>query len=295
MDNKVQTYVEGLFRGYEDTPALQDFKEEITSNLYDRIHDLENNGMDANEAFTKAVAELGDITSIADEISRQKRNEVIERMYIQPKTEVGLKHAIGYVLAGGVFLFGVITAFITYFSTQVVFHGVSAFLPFIVLSGAAFVFLGLTQETSRNVPMSWKRAIIYALSTGAVLFGLTNAAMLYFMDNRELNAVLGTMIPFVIPGLGLLAFLILTEKSRNKPWVIEEQKLMMAHYAESYSDPRRMEQRGLLSGALWMASIALFVLLGFTVGFKYAWIVFLFTIAAEVFIEFLMHTRLIRK
>lgn len=35
-----QKYVDGLFSGYEETPALTDFKEELRSNLDDRIANL---------------------------------------------------------------------------------------------------------------------------------------------------------------------------------------------------------------------------------------------------------------
>lgn len=291
MSVNIQKYVEDLFKGYEDSPALRDFKEEIATNLQERMRDLQSKGLNADDSFTKAVAELGDITDIADQISRQKRNEIIERMYIHSKTKVGMKHAIGYAVAGGVGLFGVVVAFITYFTTGQIFHGVSTLIPFLVPSVAGFVFLGLTQETSSNMPMPWLRALIYAIASGVILFGLINSTMMYFMDQRMLQAVLGTLIPFVIPGLGVLAFLLLTEKPRYKPWVIEEQKAMMAHYAQKYADPRRAEQRGLLSGALWIFTIAMFIVLGFAVGFKYSWVVFLFAIAIEVLIEFWMQTR----
>lgn len=149
MNKTIHSYIEDLFKGYEDTAELRDFKEEIISNLNERIQDLQHNGLNKEEAFTKAIAELGDIKTIADEISRQKRNEVIGNMYIQQGVKTSLKHAFGYAAAGAVLLFGIISALITYFSTEKFFYGVSALLPFLVVSETAFVFLGLTQETIR--------------------------------------------------------------------------------------------------------------------------------------------------
>lgn len=284
MNSQIQKYVDDLFLGYEESRELADFKEEIKINLMDRIEDLKNNGMTEEEAFTKAVAELGDITSVADEISKKKRNEVIGQMYVHPKTEVGMKHAVGYVVAGGALLFGIIVGFISYFATGAVSHGVSSLLPFLVLSGAAFVFLGLTQETASHFPMKWVRALIYAVASGLLLFGLTTAAMLYFMDDLGMHAVFGTLLPFVVPGLGILAFLMLTEKSRLKPWVLEEQTVLMEHYGKR--DPRRTAQGGLLSGALWIFAIAMVILAGFKLGFIYAVVVFLLAIALQLMIEF---------
>src|SRR5690606_28185273 len=130
---------------------------EIISNLHARIDDLKARGIDDEEAFKKAVSELGDITSIADEISKQKRNELIHSMYVDRQTKIGVKHAIGYVVSGFVLLFGVLVGFMTYFSNGVVFHAVSSAMPFVVASAAGFVFLALTQETAMKYPMDWKR------------------------------------------------------------------------------------------------------------------------------------------
>ena len=72
--------------------------------------------------------------------------------------------------------------------------------------------------------MSWKRALIYALAAGSVLAGLNISAIQYFMDEGTWTMILGTIIPFVIPALAIIAFLILTEKKRYKPWVLKEQQ-----------------------------------------------------------------------
>lgn len=291
---KVQVYVDRLFQGYDETSELRDFKEEIASNLEERVNELQANGMSNEEAFEKAVAELGDITQIADQISREKRNEVISRMYMGSRTPLGVKHAIGYALSGGITLFGLVTALITYFSTGEVYTAIAALMPFVVFPVSALVFLGLTQETTRNFPMPWKRALLYGIITGITLFGLNISSMLYFMEGRPMQAVLGTLIPFVIPGLCVAAFLILTEKSRHKPWVAQEEKLWREHYADKYGDPAQMEQRGLLSGALWLFAVAIFVALGFVIGFQYSWVVFIFAVAGEVLIEYRVRAKKIR-
>ena len=292
MSKDVENYVNSLFKDYEQTSALQEFKEEIMSNLYARIDDLEKNGSNKQDAFTKAISELGDITSIADELSRQKRNEIINKMYVHQQTKVGFKHAIGYVVSASLLLFGILIAFTGYYSHGVFSYSISSFMPFLVLSGVGFTFFGLTQETHTNYPMSWKRALVYALAVGVTLFGFTTSAMLFFMENVDMNAVLGALIPFVLPGLGVLGFLLLTEKNRNKPWVIAERELSIERYEKVYRDPIRREQRGMLSGALWIIAAALFLLIGFLAEWKYAIIVILFAVAAEILIEYWMQGQL---
>lgn len=291
MDMKVQVYIDRLFQDYEDTPELKDFKEEIAINLQERIKEFKSKGDSADQAFDKASAELGDITEIADQISRQKRKEVIDKMYVHSKIPIDKKHAAGYVIAGAIALFAIISAFTTYFSTGDISTGVSVLSVFISISTAMFVFLGLTQETDSDFPMKWKRALVYGISSAAVAFGVCISATLYFMKGMVLESVSGSLIPFVIPGLCVLVFLLLTEKDRHKPWVLEREKVWRENHAKVYKDPKVMEQRGLLSGALWLFAAALFVVFGFVIGFKYSWVVFLFAVAGEVLIEFWMSSR----
>lgn len=244
MNKDIKAYVHDLFRGYEDTPALHDFKEEIMTNLQERVADLQKSGLSDQDSFTKAIAELGDITSIADQISRQKRKEIIERMYIQTKPKLDVKHVIGYVGAGALGLFGIITALITYVVKGSTFIAISTLIPFLIPACAAFVFLGLTQETVRHLPMPWKRALVYALSTALILFGLISSSMYYFMGAQGvgLEAVLGTLIAFVIPGGAIISFLLLTEQKRLKPWAREEEELLMEFCIRKYRDPERAHQ-----------------------------------------------------
>lgn len=283
---KIEVYVDRLFQDYEDTQELRDFKEEIIINLQERIKELENKGLSPEEAFDKAVAELGDITAIADQISKQKRKEIIGQMYVGQKVPMDMLHAVGFVVCGGAVLFGVLAALVVYASNGRLSDAIASVLPFLSIPAAGLVFLWLTQETPREYPMAWQRAAVYALAGGAVVFGLVTACMLYFMEGIRLEAVFGTMMMFVLPGLCVGAFLFLTEKDRRKPWAVEEERIWAEYYRKKYGEPAQQEQRGLLSGALWIFTAAVFVVLGFTIGFNYAWVVFLFALAGELLIEY---------
>jgi uncharacterized membrane protein YbhN (UPF0104 family) len=99
---------------------------------------------------------------------------------------------------------------------------------------------------------------------------------------------LGSLIPFVLSGIGLLAFLILTEKDRKKPWALtfyaEEVKKSM----EMFSDPATTMRFGLVSGAIWILSFGLFILLGFMVSFKFSWLVIVLATAAQLLVQAFM-------
>ena len=101
--------------------------------------------------------------------------------------------------------------------------------------------------------------------------------------NRALSSI-GSLIPFALPGSVLLAFLLLTEKSRHKPWVVEQQAAWAERMKEQFADPYAAMRFGLRSGALWIFAAALFIALGFMIGFQYSWLAFLFAIAAQLLI-----------
>lgn len=289
---KIQVYIDRLFDGYENTPKIQDFKEEIAINLQERVAALEEKGLSPDEAFQKGVAELGDITGVAEQISKQKRNEVIGKMYFGSKPPISKAHAFGYVVAGGAIILSFLMSIITYISTGEISSEITThLLTFFSLPIAVLVFLGLTQETTRNFPMVWTRALLYAIAIAFIFLGIGASARLYFTTGKEIQVILNSFLAFTIPGVLLLAYLLLTEKNRQKPWVLKEEEMMTKFYMQKYQNPADLGRRTALSGALWTFATAIFVVLGFIIGFQYSWVVYLFAIAAEIFIEFLVHPK----
>ncbi|MDR2211268.1 MAG: permease prefix domain 1-containing protein [Spirochaetaceae bacterium] len=228
-----ETYVKSLFKEYEETEKLRDFMEELRSNLNDRIASLVKRGLTENEAFAKASGELGDLTALADEMSLKRRQEVYLDTYMGIRRYMKLPRVGAYVFFGALLAFGFITAALAYFSTApetgIIPGGeglVSMFGTLMVFTTAGiggFVFLGLTQESAAVYPMKKKRALGYTLAAGLITFSLTMVPLTYVAVPRGSNmtAAIGLLIPFWLPGAALLAALVLTEKSRLKPWAQE--------------------------------------------------------------------------
>ncbi|MDR2134879.1 MAG: permease prefix domain 1-containing protein [Treponema sp.] len=303
--NRTKEFVDSLFGGYEESAQLSDFKEELAGNLGDKIAGLIKGGLNEEEAFAKAAAELGDISVLADEISLKKKQEVLGEAYMNIRHYMNSKRVAAYVISGAVLVFGVVSAVIALFAqdaeTEIGGWGLiensrrfSAFfgvlLPFVSLSAAGFAWLGLTQELPALYPLPKKRALWYAaavffLTAGIILFPLT-----WFSTGTEYSLIgaMGILIPFVIPSVGLLAFLGLTEKDRLKPWMKLRHEAEMKKSREMFSDPLTSVRFGVFSGAIWAAAIGLFVLFGFITGFKYSWPVFLFAAAVQLLVQGLM-------
>jgi hypothetical protein len=138
--------------------------------------------------------------------------------------------------------------------------------------------------------MKKKRAALYTIAAALIAFGLLLFPLVYFGAGKRdgMIGALGTLIPFVLSGIGLLAFLILTEKDRRKPWAVTYYAEEVKKAQEMFSDPATATHFGLLSGAIWILAFGLFVLLGFTVSFKFSWLVFVFAIAAQLLVQAFM-------
>jgi hypothetical protein len=303
---KTNDYVQSLFKDYEETPELKDFMEEIQSNLEDRIASLVKKGLSENEAFTKAAAELGDIGVLAGQMSLKRRQEVYQDAYLGIRRYMKAPRVVAYVFFGAVLAFGFATAALAYFSTNggiatvlpqpdhpdsaglVPLFGV--LMPFTTLGIAGFVFLGLTQESSALYPMGKKRALWYSLAAALITFTLTMMPLTYFVTPKDISPLgaISMLIPFGLPGAGLFAFLVLTERSRFKPWMKDRVMETLEKEREMMSGPA-VTRFGLFSGAIWIGAIACFLLFGFLAGFRYSWTAFVFAVALQLAVHGLLY------
>ncbi|KOS68677.1 hypothetical protein AEA09_09065 [Lysinibacillus contaminans] len=295
MIEKVQSYVHNIFEGYQESQQLNDLKEEITANLLARIEESIANGKTEKEAFQMAIKELGDISEIAEEISLNKKYEVIDEMF--NRNPLDKKTALGFTVATGVLLFGIITGLIVYFQMGSLFLAISSLFPFATISIAAFVYLGLVQETVYEYGMKKLRALLYAIATALLIGGIFISIIVYLermglkgrieslqeiiaFHNGPLFMAVSVLIPFVIPAICLFVYLGLTEKDRRKPNVLTEY-YRTVHHANS----KEMMVYGKLAGALWVFSLGIFIVLGLLWTWKLSWIVFIFTIGFQVLLE----------
>jgi hypothetical protein len=296
-----QDFVNRLFSEYEESPALRDFKEELLSNLEARIASLRAKGLDEGGAFEKATGELGDISALADQISLKKKQEVLQDAYLGMRRYLRPGRVAGYVLSGAWLVLGLVVALVVYLTGEepsaqeafwepykraMQFFGVLA--AFIPPSAAVFTFLGSTQETGSRNPLSVKRGAWYALAAAVLSFGVILSPLTYFATDQGLMEAVATLIPFVIPGLGVLVFLILTERDTRKPWVRDQYEKEVRANMELFKDPVTAARFGMISGALWIFALGFFLLVGFLAGFQFSWLVFVFAVALQLAIQGLM-------
>jgi len=330
-------YVDSLFNGYEQTEALSDFKEELLANMNAKIENFIRKGMDTDAAFAKASAELGDVSSLANDLSLKKRKEVFEEVYMDIRMYMPVRRVAGYVVFGILAVFGITAGLIVLFSSyaglQILaqeiqvqegglvylfdkagewMYGVppdlylffATMMPFLTAAVIGFTFLGVTQETASMLPVSKKRGGWYAAAAGLIAFGLLTMPIAYFsakFANNIVNDVLGfdipikhletlvpvisMIIPFVLPGIGILVFLVLTEKDRLKPWAKDFHNKAVEGEMAIWNDPVKAARFGMFSGAIWIFAAGIFFVLGFIIGFKFSWPVFIFATAIQLLVQ----------
>jgi len=306
---EAKQFVDSLFKGYEETPALADFKEELLGNLNAKIEDFVKKGMGLEAAFAKASAELGDVSAVADELSLKKRTEVFEEAYMDIRRYMSAGRVAGYVVFGVVALFGIITALIVFFATKgngldtmITLSGVFAtMMPFLVTAIAGFTFLGVTQETASMYPVRKLRAIWYTVAATLIAFGIFAMPIVFFgikikliekfNEWMDIVPLICLFIPFILPGIGILVFLVLTEKDRLKPWAKDFRNKAVEREMAMWNDPATATRFGMFSGAIWIFTTGLFFLLGFLIGFKFSWLIFIFATAFQLLVQGLMSKR----
>ncbi|MDR0453064.1 MAG: permease prefix domain 1-containing protein [Treponema sp.] len=284
-----------IFRDYEETAGLRDLKDEIAANLCESIQGMTAKGASGETALRQALDRLGDITEVADRMSRQKRQEIIGGAFARP-VPLDRLHIAAYPLAGLVLAFGVTIFGIVYFSAGLM-PAIASLMPFAVVSLCAFVFFALTQETRSRHPMTWKRGLLYAAALALILCGLFTGAIALLapgtpapeeiaaraefpdaalaFENIGIISALGSLIPFALPGGAMLALLVLGEKDRKKPWARRMEEEQSQTYGARF---------GLVAGAVWIFAAALFCVLTALVGIRYSWITFIAAAAVQLLV-----------
>jgi hypothetical protein len=169
---ELKEFINKAFEKYEESPELIDFKEELLTNLQDRLNSLEAAGLKRIEALKKIEVEFADINKIADQMSLAKKKEVFEIQYMSFRNFVTKPRAAIYTILGVLALFGLISAGLSYLASSKIEALIGVLMVFLAIPLAGFVYMGLTQETATRNPMRPLRASIYAIAVFVFLFGV---------------------------------------------------------------------------------------------------------------------------
>ncbi|MGD6776964.1 permease prefix domain 1-containing protein [Sutcliffiella horikoshii] len=211
VDKKVQAYVDSLFSGVGESQQLFDLKEELATNLKEKIADYKKDGMDESAAFKEAVSSMGDLSGLVDDMREVGQNKAKQAVYSSMTARIS---AAGLITGILLILFGVLTSAMLYFMDMDL-EAVTGTAIFVVFGIAIITYSGLTRESSKKYAMNRIRAILYAVAIGLVAFSLFVAFTTGFATGEIYIAISSFMI-FFLMGIGLWLGLLFTGTDRRK-------------------------------------------------------------------------------
>lgn len=211
LDRKIEKYVDELFSGVGPSQDLFDLKEEIRTNLGEKMADLRSRGLDEDRAFREAVISLGDLGALVDDMRRVGQQRARQSVYSTKNTRLS---AAGIVAGTILVLFGVLNILMLYMM-RLPGLAVASSGIFLVGGGPLLTYSILVRETRQRYGMNHARAALYALSVGLVLFGLFAGTTSRFATG-ELFIGFASMMVFFLAGAGSFLYLALTGSDRSK-------------------------------------------------------------------------------
>jgi len=211
IDDKVKKYIENLFADVGVSQQLFDLKEELATNMKEKISDYQSRGMEEEQAFKEAVISMGDLRGLVDDMRKLGQDTVKQSVYSTMTVRISTAGIIAGVL---LILFGMFMVTMLYFMPQdalaVTGNGI-----FIVAGGVLITYSILTRETHKKFAMNKIRAAFYSLSIGLLLFSIFAAVSAGFATG-EIYISIATLMFFSLIGIGLFLFLMLTGTDRRK-------------------------------------------------------------------------------
>ncbi|MEG6522907.1 permease prefix domain 1-containing protein [Desulfotomaculum sp. 1211_IL3151] len=205
IDQRLQAYIDNLFSGVGASQQLFDLKEELTTNIKEKISDYKAQGMTDDQAFKEAIISMGDLSGLVDDMRKLGQDSAKQTVYTTMTSRVSTAGIIAGVL---LVLFGIFTSTMLYFM-NLPRESVTGTGIFIVAGGALLTYSVLTRETRKRYGMNKIRAALYALAIGLILFSIFTATVTTSATGEVYIGIASLMV-FFLSGMGLLLFLLLT-------------------------------------------------------------------------------------
>ncbi|MFB5663441.1 permease prefix domain 1-containing protein [Alteribacillus sp. HJP-4] len=211
LDRKIDNYINKLFAEVGESQQLFDLKEELHTNLKEKIADYKSQGMEEEQAFKEATVSMGDLSGLVEEMREIGRDKTKQTIYTSMANRIS---TAGIVVGTLLILFGILVSLLLYAMGNPL-ESVAGSTIFVVFGGAFLTYSALTRETQKKFGMNKVRALLYAVSIGLLLFAGLASATSGFATQESFIAV-ASLIPFVLSGVGLFLALIFTGQPRRK-------------------------------------------------------------------------------
>jgi hypothetical protein len=278
------------FAPFPMSPGLQDLKEELRGNLAARVGELVAQGAEPDEAARTAVAELGDLRALIEQVQAgddtlANRQAAYQLYRVRPRAAFVVRTvllALVLTVAAAI----VALAALGVLDLQLPIAVAVAVVAF-ALPGGVITADALRQETSVHYPVPAPRAAYYGAASASGLAGLALGG-LYAGQTQQLPLVVAAAV-LVVASIVLFVALGATQTNRTKAWVSEAWRENPVEDRFT-RDPMAAARFGIYALVLWVLAAVAFVVLSMTVGFAWSWlaivagfVAFMLLIAAILF------------
>lgn len=194
MNTKIKNYVDVLFNDIPNSRKAAELKEEILSNLNEHFEALIKEGKSENQAYTEALAALGDVDEllksvIPDKDSTNKINE-----YKQKRAKI-TSIAIMLFILGTVFLIGMggISGVLGYGRVEIM-----AIIGLIIMLCLSAVATGLIIYVNMSIPQDIEPYITHVKNKRRIDFDTSTTSGKFLDSFMKIYWILIVVIYFVI-------------------------------------------------------------------------------------------------
>lgn len=273
MNTDIHRLLDEAFAGIEMTPAAQDLKEEVRANLAARVDELVAAGVSPAEAAQSAIAELGDVRALLDDDPSAGASPapgweaLTTRNRVRPKPGFVVRTVLLSLVAATALVGILLVVLLVQPPAPLAVAGLGAVVAIalgIVTADA------LLQETTTNHPLPAGRAVGFGLATGGTLLALgLGGAFALALDQLWLVILAAVLL---VGSIALFSYLGATQTNRHKAWTRGAMTQMPPNRFET--DPESAARFGIYTAAIWFLTLALIVVLVFTVGWWWAPVAF---------------------
>lgn len=277
MNTDLHRLLDEAFAGIEMTPAAQDLKEEIRANLTARVDDLVAAGTSPAEAAQSAIAELGDVRALVDDdpaaATAPGWEALSARNRVRPKPGFVVRTVLLSLLAAAALVGILLAVLLVHPAAAGLIAGLGAV---VAVSLGTVTADALLQETTTSHPLPAGRAIGFGLATGGTLLALGLGGAFALAADQLWLVILAAVL--LVAALGLFSYLGATQTNRHKAWVRGAAAPMPPNRFET--EPETAARFGIYTAVLWFLTLAVIVVLVFTVGWWWAPVAFVGGLAA---------------
>lgn len=279
MNTDIHRLLDEAFAGIEMTPAAQDLKEEIRANLSAQVDERVAAGASPAEAAQSAIAELGDVRALLEDEPSAGASEapgweaLTARNRVRPKPGFVVRTVLLSLIAAAALVGILLVVLLVQPAAPLAVAGLGAIVAValgIVTADA------LLQETTTNHPLPASRAVGFGLATGGTLLALGLGGGFAMALDQLWLVILAAVL--LVGSIALFSYLGATQTNRHKAWTRGAMRQMPPNRFET--DPESAARFGIYTAVIWFLTLAVIVVLVFTVGWWWAPVAFIGGLAA---------------